>query len=96
MEALLLKNDILDTYICGLATDICVGKIYSMSLVLQLHFLSIIIEIYVAFSPPFLFSFLHIEYIDNHSDHVLCSPLTPMEIKIILRNLHSASSSIII
>ena len=93
MEAVLLKNDILDTYICGLATDICVGKIYSMSLVLQLHFLSIIIEIYVAFSPPFLFSFLHI---DNLSDHVLCSPLTPMEIKIILRNLHSASSSIII
>ena len=92
MEALLLKNDILDTYICGLATDICVGKIYSMSLVLQLHFLSIM-EIYVALSPPFLFSFLHI---DNHSDHVLCSPLTPMEIKIILRNLHSASSSIII
>ena len=92
MEAVLLKNDILDTYICGLATDICVGKIYSMSLVLQLHFLSIM-EIYVALSPPFLFSFLHIH---NLSDHVLCRPLTPMEIKIILRNLHSASSSIII
>ena len=94
MEAVLLKNDILDTYICGLATDICVGKIYSMSLVLQLHFLSIIIEIYVALSPPFLFSLLH--NIHNLSDHVLCSPLTPMEIKIILRNLHSASSFIII
>ena len=94
MEAVLLKNDILDTYICGLATDICVGKIYSMSLVLQLHFLSIIIEIYVALSPPFLFSFLH--NIHNLSDHVSCSPWTPMEIKIILRNLHSASSSIII
>ena len=29
LESLMLKHDIIDAYICGLATDICVGEMNS-------------------------------------------------------------------
>ena len=41
LESLMLRNDIIDVYICGLALDICVGDIIIHSISYLFHFIDI-------------------------------------------------------
>ena len=54
LESLMLRNDIIDVYICGLALDICVGDIMIHSISNHLYIACLLLKFVLFHQTPFL------------------------------------------